>query len=176
MAPDPKRFYKPAVFIGLLVTGIVIAMLPTTAQENYQQYSAQVVTSELDASVGYAPPGYFTDAHITTNNQVTVIVTLVETNTVLFSQSFSAGTFDIQRIVILNGGNIFLTIKPPNNVFTQMNVYARIFHEIVTYRYTWIGIGVLVFAGLLGLAVLFPDTAFSRLTGRIIPCQKAGLS
>ncbi len=176
MARDPKRFYKLALFVGLLVTGIVIALLPSTAEENYQQFSAQVVKSELDASVGYAPPGYFTDAHITTNNQVSVTITLVETNTVLFSQSFPAGTFDIQRIVILNGGNIFLTIKPPNNVFAQMNVYARIFHNVVTYQYTWVGIGVLGLAGLLGLATLFPDTAFGRLAGRIIPIHKIGLS
>ncbi len=172
MAQDPKQHYKLALFIGLLVTGIVVAMIPTVVEENYQQFAAQVRESELDASVGFAPPGYFTDAHITVNNQVTATITLVETNTILFSQSFPAGTFDIQRIVILNGGNIFLTVKPQNNVFTQMSVYARIFHEVVTYQYTWIGIGVLALAGSLGLAILFPDTALGRLAGRRSPRQE----
>lgn len=172
MVQDPKRLYKLAGLLGLLVVGLVLLALPTTTEESLQQYSAQVTKSEFDASIGYAPPGYSADAHITVGNQVAVRVTLVETNAVLFTASFPAGTFDIPTIIVFNGGNIFLTIEPQNGVFTQMNVFARIFHDVITYRYAWLGLGVLSMAGLYGLATFLPNTAFGRLAGRIIPVHR----
>ncbi len=164
-----QHYAKFLVLAGLLLTGVVLIALPTPTQQNFQQYSAQVTLSELDAFIGFAPPGYYADAHIVTGNAVTVKLVLVESSTVLFSQSFQAGTFDIPRTQVFAGGNIFLTITPSNGVFTQMSVFARIFHEVATYQYALIGIGVLGLAGLVALAVLRPETGLGRLVYKILP-------
>jgi len=60
-------------------------------------------------------------------------------------------------------------------VYTQMSVFARIFQNIVTYQYSWIGVLVLGAAGLFALAVLFPETVLGRVAGRIIPVRRIGL-
>ncbi len=169
MAWENRQHYaKFVVLAGLLLTGIVLIALPTPVDQNVQQVSAPGVTvNEFDASM-FAPPGYYADAHIITDNAVTVKLVLVG-STVLFSQSFQAGTFDIPRTQIIAGGNIFLTIAPSNGVFTQMNVFARVFHEVATYQYAWVGIGVLGLAGLFALAILRPETGLGRLVYKILP-------
>lgn len=170
MATETRQHYaKFLVLAGLILTGAVLIALPTPVEQNIQEYSApQVTTNELPASIGFAPPGYYADAHITTNNAVTVKLVLVG-STVLFSQSFPAGTFDIPRLQIVAGGNLFLTITSSNGAYTQMNVFARIFHDISTYQYAWMGIGVLGVAGLFALAILRPNTGLGRLVYKILP-------
>ncbi len=164
-----QQYAKFLVLAGLLLAGIILIALPTPIVQNFQQYSAQVTQSELDASIGFAPPGYYADAHIVTGNAVTVKLVLVESSTTLFSQSFQAGTFDIPSTQVTAGGNIFLTITPSSGIFTQMSVFARIFHEVATYQYAWIGIGVLGVAGLFALAILRPETGLGRLVYKILP-------
>ncbi|OLD02226.1 hypothetical protein AUG19_07565 [archaeon 13_1_20CM_2_54_9] len=170
MASETRQHYaKFIVLAGLILTGIVLIALPTPVEQNVQVFSApQVTTNELPASIGFAPPGYYADAHVTTNNAVTVKLVLVG-SAVLFSQSFPGGTFDIPRVQIIGGGNLFLTISSTNGAFTQMNVFARIFHDVSTYQYAWIGIGVLGVAGLLTLAILRPETGLGRLVYKILP-------
>ncbi len=170
MAFESRQHYaKFLVLAGLVLTGIVLIALPTPVEQNVQEFSKpQVTTNQLPASIGFAPPGYYADAHITTNNAVTVRLVL-DGSTVLFSQSFPAGTFDIQPVQIATGGNIFLTITSSNGAYTQMNVFARIFHEVATYQYAWIGIGVLGLAGLFALAILRPETGLGRLVYKILP-------
>ena len=170
MACESRQHYvKFLVLAGLVLTGIVLVAMPTPVEQNVQEFSApQVTTNELPASIGFAPSGYYADAHITTSNAVTVKLVLVG-STVLFSQSFPAGTFDIPRTQIVTGGNIFLTVTSSNGAFTQMNVFARIFHEVATYQYAWVGIGVLGVAGLFTLAILSPGTGLGRLVYKILP-------
>ncbi len=176
MPKRQHRFYPVIIFLGLSVAGLTLLALPTISETNAHEYSqAQVTQSELDASIGYAPPGYSMDAHITSQNQVTVTLTLIGTSAVIFSQVFPAGTFDITQITIVNGGNLFLTLKPQNGVFTQMSVFTRIFQEEVTYQYSWIGVIVLGVAGLVALASFFPQTLLGRAASRIIPVRRIGL-
>ena len=170
------RFYSALIFLGLLAIGLTLLAFPTVTQSNGQEYFAQVTTTELDASVGYAPPGYSADAHVTSQNQVTVTLTLVGSSTVLFSQVFPAGTFDMPAVTIVNGGNLFLKIQPQNGVFTQMTVFARIFQSLVTYQYSWVGILVLGATSLFALASFFPQTLLGRAAGRIIPVHKMRLA
>ena len=165
------RLYPAIILLGLSLAGLTLLALPTISEANTQEYLAQVTKTELDAAIGYAPPGYSVEAHITSQNQVTVTLTLVGTSAVIFSQTFSAGTFEIAQITIVNGGNIFLTIKPENGVYTRMSVFARIFQEVVTYQYSWIGILVLGAAGLFALASFFPHTWLGRAAGKIIPVR-----
>src|SRR5881296_2018763 len=106
MPKEPHRLYAALTVLGLLVAGVTLLGFPTATQSNPQVYFAQVTTSELDASIGYAPPGYSADAHITSQNQVTVTLTLVGTSVILFSQVFPAGTFDVPTVTIVNGGNV----------------------------------------------------------------------
>ena len=170
MACESRQHYaKFLILAGLVLTGIVLVALPTPVDQNVQEFSApQVTRNELDASIGFAPAGYYVDAQITTSNAVTVNLVLVG-STVLFSQSFPAGTFDIPRTQIVTGGNIFLTVSSSNSVYTQMSVFARIFHEVATYQYAWVGIGVLGVAGLFSLAILRPTTGLGRLVYKILP-------
>jgi hypothetical protein len=94
---------------------------------------------------------------------------------VIYSQVFPSGSFEISAITIVNGGNVFLTIEPQNGVYTQMTVFARIYQNIVTYQYSWIGILVLGAAGLFALAALFPETVLGRAAGKIIPVRRIRL-
>jgi hypothetical protein len=170
--------YSVVVLLALILTGLTLLSLPTITQTNALEFSAQVTKTELDAPIGYAPPGYAVDAQISSQNQVTVTLKLLGasgTSAVIFSRVFQAGSFDISAITIINGGNVFLTIIPQNNVYTQMTVFARIFQNMVTYQYSWIGILVLGGASLFALAALFPETVLGRAAGRIIPVRKIGL-
>ncbi len=176
MPREQHHLYPVIILLALTVAGLTLLALPTVSETNAHEFSAQVTQSELDASIGYAPPGYSVDAHISSQNQVTVTITLVGTSAVLFSQVFSAGTFDITQITIVNGGNLFLTLKPQNGVFTQMSVLTRIFQEEVTYQYSWIGVLILGGAGLFSLASFFPQTWLGRAAGRIIPVRRIGLA
>ena len=169
---ERKRLYTTIIFLGALLAGIILLAIPTSTQINGPEYAAQVTKSELDASIGYAPPGYLAEAHITAQNQVTVTLTLTGTSAVLFSQTFAAGTFDVPQVTIVNGGNVFLTIRPQNGAYTQITVFARIFHNVVTYQYTWLGVLTLGGAGLLGLALFFPETLLGRSARLIIPLKK----
>jgi len=174
----PFSIISIVILLGLILTGLTLLVLPTITQTNSIEFSAQVTRTELDAPVGYAPPGYAVDAQLSAQHQVTVTLKLLEasgTSAVIFSQVFQPGTFDISAITIVNGGNVFLTVTPQNGVYTQMTVFARIFQQIVTYQYSWIGVMVLGAAGLFALAALFPETFLGRAAGRIIPVHRVGL-
>src|SRR5712692_7927758 len=134
MHREQYRLYPVIILLGLTVAGLTLLELPTFSETNAHEFSAQVTQSELDASIGYAPPGYSVGAHITSQNQVTVTISLIGTSAVIFSQVFPAGTFDITQVTIVNGGNLFLTLKPQNGAFTEMSVFTRIFQEEVTYQ------------------------------------------
>jgi len=173
------QVYSVIILLALILTGLTLLALPTISQTNAAEFSAQVRKTELDAPIGYAPPGYSVDAQISSANQVTVTLKLLGasgTSAVLFSQVFQAGSFDISAITIVNGGNVFLTVTPQNGLYTQMTVFARIFQSLVTYQYSWFGILVLGVASLFGLAVLFPQTILGRAAGRIIPVSRIGLA
>src|SRR5215510_4587732 len=107
---------------------MTLLALPTITQANTVEFSAQVNRTELDAPIGYAPPGYSVDAQISSQNQVTVTLRLLAASgsVVLFSQVFPSGSFQISTLTVANGGNLFLTIEPENGVYTQMSVFARI--------------------------------------------------
>jgi hypothetical protein len=172
-----RRLYSVIILLSITLTGLTLLALPTISQTNATEYSAQVTGTELDAPIGYAPPGYIVDAQVTSRNEVTVTLRLLGASgsAVVFSQVFPSGTFDIFPIAIVNGGNLFLTIEPQNGVYTQMTVFARIYQSIVTYQYSWIGVLVLGAAGLFALATLFPETVLGRAAGRIIPVKRMGL-
>jgi len=127
--------------------------------------------------IGYALSGYYASAHITTGNTVIVTLKLVETGLVIFTSTFPAGTFDIPNtpITASNGGTIFLTIASQNQVFTQMNVVAKIFHTVTALPFFWAGVGILGLTGLLTLAIFYQHTAAGKLARRILPVEKAGL-
>jgi len=174
----PHRAYSIVILLSLILTGLTLVVLPTISQTNSLEFSAQVTKTELDAPIGYAPPGYLVDAQISSQNAVTVTLKLLGasgSSTEIFSQLYQPGSFNIFPITIVNGGNLFLTMTPQNGVYTQMNVFARIFQNVVTYQYSWIGAIVLGAAGLFALAVLFPETVLGRLAGRIIPVRRIGL-
>lgn len=170
--------YSVVVLLALMLAGLTLLAFPTITQTNALEFSAQVTRTELDAPIGYAPPGFSIDAQISAQNQVTVTLKLLGasgTSSVIFSQTFQAGSFQISAITVINGGNIFLTVAPQNSVYTQMTVFARIFQNTVTYQYSWIGTLVLGVAVLFALAALFPETVLGRAAGRIIPVRKIGL-
>ena len=174
----PHSLYSTIILLSLILGGIALLVLPTITETNAVEFSAQVTRTELDAPIGYAPPGYSVDAQLSSQNQVTVTLRLLEasgTTVVIFSQVFQRGSFDISAITIVDGGNVFLTVTPQNSVYTQMTVYARIFQDIVTYQYSWIGILVLGAAGLFGLAVFFPETVLGRAAGKILPVHRIKL-
>ncbi len=119
------------------------------------------MTNSLQAVIGYALSGYYVSAHITTGNTARLTLTLVETDLVIFSSTFPAGTFDIPNtpITAANGGTVFLTITSQNQVFTQMNVVATIFHTVTALPFFWAGVGILGLTGLLTLAIFYQHTA-----------------
>ncbi len=172
------RTYSVIIILSLTLTGLTLFALPTITQTNAIEFSAQVTRTELDAPIGYAPPGYSVDAQITSQNQVTVTLRLLGASgasIVVLSQVFQAGSFEISAITVVNGGNLFLTMTPQNGVYTQMSVFARIFQNTVTYQYSWVGVLILGAAGLFALASLFPETILGRAAGRIIPVRRIGL-
>ena len=69
-----------------------------------------------------------------------------------------------------------MTIKTSSSqVFTQMNVVAKIFHTITALPFFWAGVGILGLTGLLTLAIFYQHTAAGKLARRILPVEKAGL-
>src|SRR5215831_10011507 len=129
-----RQRYTLAILCSLLIAGLVLLSSPAPANQDVSTYSTppNYSASALQSVIGYALSGYYASAHVTAGNTVTVKLTLVETDLVIFTSTFPAGTFDIPTtpITAANGGTVFLTITSQNQVFTQMNVVARIFHTI----------------------------------------------
>ena len=174
-----RQRYTLAVLCSLLIAGLVLLSFPAPAEQNVATYStpANYSASALQTVIGYALSGYYASAHITTGNTATVTLTLVETNLVIFTSTFPAGTFDIPStpITAANGGTVFLTITSQNQVFTQMNVVAKIFHVVTALPYFWAGAGILGLTGLLTLAIFYQHTLAGKLARNILPVEKAGL-
>ena len=175
-----RQRYTVALLCSLLIAGLVLLSFPAPAEQDVSTYSTPPSfppTNSLQSVIGYALSGYYTSAHITTGHTVTVTLTLVETGLVIFTSTFPAGTFDIPNtpITAANGGTVFLTIASQNQVFTQMNVVAKISHTITALPFFWAGVGILGLTGLLTLAIFYQHTAAGRLARRILPVEKAGL-
>ena len=175
-----RQRYTLALLCSLLIAGLVLLSFPAPAEQNVATYSTPAnfpMTNSLQTVIGYALSGYYASAHITTGNTATVTLTLVETHLVIFTSTFPAGTFDIPNtpITAANGGTVFLTIESQNQVFTQMNVVAKIFHTITALPFFWAGVGILGLTGLLTLAIFYQHTAAGKLARRILPVEKAGL-
>ena len=169
---EKARRTKLILLIGLLAAGITLAAFPVPAQENLgQPYTANLSTSEIDAQIGFAPPGYFTTAHVSSGNPVTVILTLVESNTKLFQATFSPGTFDIPNIPLgQSSGTVFLAIQSQSGP-TSMSVEARIFHEVTAFPLFWAGLGLLGLAGIYAMATFHKEMGL----GRILPVDELGV-
>ncbi len=174
-----RQRYTLAILCSLLIAGLVLLSFPAPAEQDVATYSTPVgySTSALQKVIGFAAPGYYASAHITTGNTATVTLTLVESYRVIFTSNFPAGTFDIPStpITAANGGTVFLTITSQNQVITAMNVVAKIFHITTTLPFFWAGAGILGLTGLLTLAIFYQHTAAGKLARRILPVEKAGL-
>src|SRR6266446_1311897 len=173
-----RQRYTLAVLCSLLIAGLVLLSFPAPAEQNVATYSTPAnypPTNSLQTVIGYALSGYYASAHITTGNTATVTLTLVETDLVIFTSTFPAGTFDIPStpITAANGGTVFLTIT--SQVYTQMNVVAKIFHIVTALPYFWAGAGILGLTGLLTLAIFYQHTTAGKLARKILPVEKAGL-
>lgn len=174
-----RQQYTLAILCSLLIAGLVLLSFPAPAEQDVSTYStpSPIPTNSLQAVIGYALSGYYASAHITTGNTATVTLTLVETDLVIFTSTFPAGTFDIPSTLITaaNGGTVFLTISSQGHVFTQMSVVAKIFHTVTTLPFFWAGVGVLGMTGLLTIAIFYQHTTAGKLARRILPVEKAGL-
>ncbi len=62
-----------------------------------------------------------------------------------------------------------------SQVYTQMNVVAKIFHIVTALPYFWAGAGILGLTGLLTLAIFYQHTTAGKLARKILPVEKAGL-
>ncbi len=163
---------KLILLLGLLAAGVTLAAFPVSAQQNLgQPYTANYSTSAIDTQIGFAPPGYFTTAHISSGNAVTVTLTLVESGSQLFQHNFAAGAFDIPNIPLgQSSGTVFLAIQSQGGP-TPMSVVARIFHEITAFPLFWAGLGLLGLAGIYAIATFHKEMGL----GRILPIDKLGL-
>ncbi len=173
-----RQRYTLAILCGLLIAGLVLLSFPAPAEQDVTTYSTSMLTTNgLSQEIGFAPSGYYATAHIMSGNTIDVKLTLVESNLVLFTATFLAGTFDIPNtpITTANGGTVFLTITSHNQVFTQMSVVAKIFHIVTALPFFWAGVGILGLTGLLTLAIFYQHTAAGKLARRILPVEKAGL-
>jgi hypothetical protein len=174
-----RQRYTLAILCSLLIAGLVLLSFPAPAEQDVAIYSTPIgySTSALQKVIGYALSGYYASAHITTENTATVTLTLVESYLVIFTRTFPAGTFDIPNtpITAANGGTVFLTITSQNQVITQMNVVAKIFHTVTARPFFWAGVGILGLTGLLTLAIFYQHTTAGKLARRILPVEKAGL-
>ncbi len=175
-----RQRYTLALLCSLLIAGLVLLSFPAPAEQYVATYSTPAnfpMTNSLQAVIGYALSGYYVSAHITTGNTARLTLTLVETDLVIFTSTFPAGTFDIPNtpITAANGGTVFLTITSQNQVFTQINVVAKIFHTITALPFFWAGVGILGLTGLLTLAIFYQHTTAGKLARRILPVEKAGL-
>jgi hypothetical protein len=174
-----RQRYTLAILCSLLIAGLALLSFPAPAEQDVTTYSTppNYSASALQSVIGYALSGYYASAHITAGHTVTVTLTLVETDLVIFTSTFPAGTFDIPStpITAANGGTVFLTIESQNQVFTQMNVVAKIFHTVTALPFFWAGVAILGLTGLLTLAIFYEHTAAGKLARRILPVEKAGL-
>jgi hypothetical protein len=174
-----RQRYTLAVLCSLLIAGLVLLSYPSPTEENIATYSTppNLSTNYISQEIAYALNGYYATAHVIAGNTVTVTLTLIESDLVIFKGTFPAGTFDIPNtpITAANGGTVFLTVASQNQVFTQINVVARVFQIVTGLPFFWAGVGVLGFAGLLTLAVFYQHTAAGKLARRILPVEKAGL-
>src|SRR6266699_1744174 len=174
-----RQRYTLAILCSLLIAGLILLSFPAPAEQDVTSYStpSNFSASALQSVIGYALSGYYVSAHITAGHTVTVTLTLVETDLVIFTSTFPAGTFDIPNtpITAANGGTVFLTITSQNQVFTQMNVVATIFRTVTALPFFWAGVGILGLTGLLTLAIFYQHTAAGKLARRIFPVEKAGL-
>jgi len=163
----------------LLIAGLVLLSYPAPAEQDIATYATppNYSASALQSVIGYALSGYYASAHITTGNTVTVTLTLVEPDLVIFTSTFPAGTFDIPStpITATNGATVFLTVVSHNQVFTQMSVVAKIFHTVTSLPFFWAGAGVLGLTGLLALSIFYQHTTAGKVARRILPVEKAGL-
>src|SRR6267143_6536630 len=88
-----RQRYTLAVLCSLLIAGLVLLSFPAPAEQNIATYSTPTnySASALQTVIGYALSGYYASAHITTGNAATVTLTLVETDLVIFTSTFSRG-------------------------------------------------------------------------------------
>src|SRR5207302_3392248 len=174
-----RQRYTLAVLCSLLIAGLVLLSFPAPAEQNVATYSTpdNYSASALQTVIGYALSGYYASAQITTGNAATVTLTLVETDLVIFTSTFPAGTFEIPctPITAANGGTVFLTVTSQKQVFTQMSVVAKIFHIVTALPYFWAGAGILGLTGLLTLAIFYQHTSAGNLARKLLPVEKAGL-
>ncbi len=173
-----KRVYSLAIVLLLLVAGVFLLASPVVAEETRQAYSRPNFSAdEVNVDMGYAPPRYFASAQISSGNTVTVIITVLlgTTSTEVFRASFPAGSFEISRVSMGSGGTVFLSVESQGGSLTQMSVFARVFHYVTTYPYSWAGLVVVCVAGLFALATEFPRTGFGKIARMILPVEKLGL-
>ncbi len=172
-----RHLVSLAIILVLVTGGIVSLALPVAAEENGPVYSADLSANELNVAVGYAPPGYFTTAQITSGRDVTVVITILlgTASTEIFRSNFPAGNFTTSEVSVGNGGTVFLSVESMGGAFTQLSVYARIFRYITTYPYSWAGLVVLGLAGLFILATEFGNTSFGKVARMILPVNRLGL-
>src|SRR5207245_7533876 len=92
------QVYSVVRLCSLLIAGLVLLSFPAPAEQDVATYSTPAnfpMTNSLQAVIGYALSGYYVSAHITTGNTARLTLTLVETDLVIFTSTFPAGTFDI---------------------------------------------------------------------------------
>ncbi len=177
-----RKGERSAISLGIILVlvagGIVLLAIPVSVEENGPVYSvANVSANELNVPVGYAPPSNYAAAQISSGREVTVVITVLlgTASAEIFRNDFPAGTFEVSKVSVGNGGTVFLSVESKSGAFTQLSVYVRIFHYITTYPYAWIGLVVFCFTGLLTLATRFRNTSFGRIAGKILPVGRLGL-
>lgn len=172
-----RRLVSLAIILILVAGGLASLVYPVPVEENGPVYSnTNFSGNELNVWVGYAPPGYYTTTQIESGNDVTVVITILlgTASTEIFRSSFPAGTVEVSKVSVGNGGTVFLSVESRGGVFTQLSVYARIFRYITTYPYSWAGLVVLGLAGLFMLATEFGNTSFGKAARMILPVNKLG--
>ncbi len=172
MRQTQRHFLSLAITILAVAGGLVFLFYPVSTEETGANVSRNFSGDELNLTVGYAPPNYYTSAQVTSGNQVTLIVSVLlgTETTKVFEANFQAGSFEVSKVSVGNGGTVFLTVKSREG-FTDMSVYARIFRYITTYPYAMLGLAVMGFAALFTLATHFRHTSFGKVAKRILPVE-----
>ncbi len=173
MRQAQRHFLSLAIIILAVAGGLVLIFYPVSTEETGATVSRNFSGNELNLTVGNAPPNYYASAQVTSGNQVTLIVSvLLGTETAeVFRAVFQAGPFEVSKVSVGNGGTVFLTVESHGGTFTDMSVYARIFHYITIYPYALLGLAVIGFAGLFTLATQFRHTPFGKVAGKILPVE-----
>ncbi len=174
MRQAQRHFLSLAITLLAVAGGLVFLFYPVSTEETGASVSRNFSGDELNLTVGYAPPNYYTSAQVTSGNQVTLIVSVLlgAQTTEVFRADFQAGSFEISKVSVGNGGTVFLTVQSHEGSFTDMSVYARIFRYITTYPYALLGLVVMGFAGLFTLATHFRHTSFGKVATKILPVEK----